>query len=127
MEPGDLGLEQSFRDAPTLRHPQVSCNVKQACDVIFGGSEVDQTSRSRLVMARCFGLVTLGFRIYRMAIAVCVVAVYPHYVVASLTLELRTHVLLCLNAHGKSHPPICGGFGWAPSCSRAIAICVDRF
>jgi hypothetical protein len=91
MEPGDLGLEQSFRDAPTLRHPQVSCNVKQACDVIFGASEVDQTSRSRLVMARCFGLVTLGFRIYRMAIAVCVVAVYPHCVVASLTLELRKY------------------------------------
>lgn len=91
MEPGGLGLEESFRDTPTLRHPQVNCNVKQVCDVISGRSEVDQTSRSRLVMARYFGLVSLGFRIYRMAIAVCVVAVcvvavYPHCVAASLTL-----------------------------------------
>jgi hypothetical protein len=44
MEPGDLGLEESFRDTPTLRHPQVSTNVKHVCVVIFGHSEVDQTS-----------------------------------------------------------------------------------
>jgi hypothetical protein len=42
-------------------------------------------------MARYFGRLTLGFRIYRIFIAVCVVAVHPHRVVASLTLELRKY------------------------------------